>query len=53
MLSQETILEELSTKILEIYDPKFSYSQAKMKERLALYLDDFKAKRNSLKAELC
>lgn len=24
-----------------------------MKERLALYLDDFTAKRNSLRAELC
>lgn len=53
VLAQETVLEELSVKLLEIYDPKFAYSQAKMKERLALYLDDFTAKRNSLRAELC
>jgi hypothetical protein len=53
VLAQETVLEELSGKLLEIYDPKFAYSQAKMKERLALYLDDFTTKRNSLKAELC
>lgn len=53
VLAQETVLEELSSKLLEIYDPKFAYSQAKMKERLSLYLDDFTAKRNSLSAELC
>jgi hypothetical protein len=53
LLKQETVLEELSRKLLEIYDPKFSYSNAKMKERMALYLEDFVNRRNDLKADIC
>lgn len=40
-------------KLLEIYDPKFAYSNAKMKERISLYLEEFIAKRNSLRSEVC
>ena len=37
--------------MVELYDPKFAYSQAKMKERMALYLEEFASRRNELKAD--
>lgn len=51
-MRQETVIEMLQQKLIEIYDPKFSYSNAKIKERLALYLEEFIAKRNELKSDI-
>ena len=53
LLMQERTLEELQGKLLEIYDPKFAYSNAKMRERIGLYLEEFVVKRNSLRSEVC
>ncbi len=37
---------------MEIYDPKFTYSSEKMKERFKLYYEVYCTKRNSLETEI-
>ena len=48
IVEQEFVLDELKKSVLEIYDPKFTYSSAKMKERFKLYYEVYCTKRNSL-----
>ena len=46
-------MEELYIKLGEIYDPKCLYSNVKIKERMHLYLEEYTAKKNDLKTDLC
>ncbi len=47
------ILQELQDKVKEIYDPKCLYSNALIKERMILYLEEYTLKRNDLKSDIC
>jgi hypothetical protein len=53
LYKQETVLEELEKKLMEIYDPKCLYSNAKIKERMHFYLEEYTAKKSELKSDIC